>query len=111
MTAQRLRRSADVRSVLSEGRRVHGKAAVLHVQHRGDRAPARWTVVAGRKVGGAVERNRAKRRLRAVLRAAALPAGCDVVAVARRAAVTMGFPALVTEITALLARSAAGVRA
>jgi ribonuclease P protein component len=63
----------------------------LHARVRSDGLPARTTVVAGRKVGGAVARNRAKRRLRAVLSEAGermrLPDGLDVVLVAKEAAV------------------------
>lgn len=59
---------------------------------------ARWTVSAGRKVGGAVDRNRAKRRLRDAVRAVGLPGGLDVVAVARPATLTVAFPELVEQV-------------
>jgi ribonuclease P protein component len=54
-------------------------------------------VVAGRRVGNAVERNRAKRRLRAVVRSEGVPAGLDLVLVAKAAAVRVPFPLLLQE--------------
>lgn len=74
----------DVRSILRRGRRRHTELLVAHVVERGDEQPTRWAVVASRRVGNAVRRNRAKRLLR--VGATALPrAGLDVVLVARAA--------------------------
>ena len=67
---------------------------MVHARRRGDVAPARATVVAGRKVGNAVTRNRAKRRLRAALAQTPAPDGVDLVVVARQAAVDASFGAL-----------------
>lgn len=58
---------------------------MLHVRDRDDRGPARVAVVASRRVGGAVERNRAKRVLRAAAASVVLPPGVDVAIVARAA--------------------------
>jgi len=70
-------------------------------------APFRVGYTASRKVGGAVERNRAKRRLRAVVRAVmpelAAP-GHDYVVIARGATVTREFAALKDDLRAALAR-------
>src|SRR5215813_13982142 len=61
---------------------------------------------ASRKIGGAVERNRAKRRLRAAA-AAVLPLyglpGNDYVLVARRETLTRSFDGLVTDLKSALA--------
>lgn len=67
---------------------------VIHARRRDDDGPARATAVAGRKVGNAVARNRAKRRLRAALATTAVPPGHDLVIVARTAAVDAPFAAL-----------------
>jgi ribonuclease P protein component len=88
MADQRLRRSPEIRTVVRAGTRIQGTTVVVHTYRRRDQGPARWTVIAGRRVGSAVRRNRAKRRLRAVLRAQPLPPGTDVVVVAKRAAVS-----------------------
>jgi ribonuclease P protein component len=70
-------------------------------------APFRVGYTASRKVGGAVERNRAKRRLRAVVRAVmpelAAP-GHDYVVIARGATLTREFAALKDDLRAALAR-------
>ncbi len=60
---------------------------MLHVFEREDReAPPRLGLAVGRKVGGAVQRNRAKRIMRAAFRELAdtLPGGLDLVLTARR---------------------------
>ena len=62
---------------------------------------------ASRRVGNAVARNRAKRRLRAAV-AHVMPAsaqcGCDYVVIARSATLTRPFDALVGDLDAALAR-------
>ena len=50
----------------------------------GEPGPAAVGVVAGRSVGGAVVRNRARRRLREAIAQAAPPQGTDLVVVATR---------------------------
>jgi len=71
--------------VLRRGRRRAGDLVVVHVRRRDDDGPARLTAVASRRVGGAVQRNRAKRILRAAAAAVAMAPGVDVALVARRA--------------------------
>ena len=62
---------------------------------------------ASRRIGNAVARNRAKRRLRAAV-AHVMPAsaqcGCDYVVIARAAALTRPFDALLGDLAAALAR-------
>lgn len=62
-------------------------------------------VVASRKVGGAVARNRAKRRLREAIRAACVPADIDLVVVARTTALSAPMPQLVAEVSDLVGRA------
>lgn len=78
----RLRASGEVRETLSRGRRVHGEDLVAHVVRRADDEPTRVAVLASRKVGNAVRRNRARRLLR-VAGEGLPPVGLDVVLVAR----------------------------
>lgn len=85
---QRLSRSDDVRAVLRRGRRHAGDHVVVHLRRRDDDGPGRVTAVASRKVGGAVQRNRAKRVLRAAAAQVGIAPGVDVALVARPAAVS-----------------------
>ena len=95
---QRLRASREVRAVFATRRAAVSPLAVLHVRDRAVAGPARFTVVAGRKVGGAVDRNRVKRRLRAVLAELPLHDGVDYVVVGRRGALTAPFEDLRTRL-------------
>lgn len=88
---QRLRRAADFEQVRRHGRRVHCGAFVLQVLRRsthvypGGSAGCRFAVIASRRVGNAVKRNRAKRLFREILRfhQGCLPWDCDAVVVVR----------------------------
>jgi ribonuclease P protein component len=111
MIPQRLRTSSDVRAVFAARRVVHGSALAAHALLRDDAGPARVAVVAGRKVGPAVLRNRAKRRLRAALQQVDLPAGFDLVVVARSGALTEPFPALVEQVAGVITRLHTGAAA
>ena len=106
----RLTRRAEFLRAAREGRKSAEPGLVLQALRRPD-AATRLGFTATKKLGNAVVRNRAKRRLREVARLglAARPApGWDLVLIAREATVTLPFAALLEAFEAALAR--AGVR-
>lgn len=80
-----IRSSTEIDRLFREGARAaHPLLLVIASPARAASAPGRVAFVAGRKLGNAVARNRAKRVLRACCRRAGGPwAGTDVVLVAR----------------------------
>ncbi len=83
----RLSRSRDFDAVFRKGRSVSTRYLVLYAFPREDDADgeARLGLAVSRQLGGAVERNRLKRRLRAAYDELepSLPAGDDYVLIAR----------------------------
>lgn len=92
-------------------RRKDGDAVSANVDapHIGDAAGigdvSRVTVVAGRRLGNAVTRNRAKRRLRAAVAETALPPGFDFVVTARPEALTADYAVLCRTVAAAVTRA------
>lgn len=74
-------------------RRAAGAVVVL--TSRGSEGPPQVAFVAGREVGNAVRRNRAKRRLRAAMERVRLRDGMTYVVIARRGAPDAPFDRLV----------------
>lgn len=95
-SGQRLRRNADFCTVRENGRRIDCGAFLLTWYQRttGPSAIPRVGVVASRAaVGGAVQRNLAKRRLREIYRQhqGLVPAGLDLVLTARSSLLRLEF--------------------
>jgi ribonuclease P protein component len=88
----RLSRSAEFDRVYRQGRSVANRYLVLYAFPRSPDEPPRVGFSVGSKVGGAVERNHVKRLLREACarQADVLPAGHDIVVVARAAARELG---------------------
>jgi len=103
---QHLRRPGDFRTVREQGRPIDcGAFTLWFFQRTASPAPTdqpRLGVVASiASVGAAVQRNRAKRRLRALFRAhqALVPPGSDLLLVARAAVNRLDYPALAQKFT------------
>lgn len=67
MVTGRLRKTCDIRRVFRHGTLHRGRLLRLYVLPQPTEVGVRFTVVAGAKVGGAVCRNRLKRRLREIV--------------------------------------------
>ena len=93
-----LRSSASFRTVLTTGRRRRAGDLVI-VRAVGQPGNVRFGLVTGRRIGSAVVRNRAKRRLREAIRAAGLPEGYDFVVIAGSTVPEVPFSTLVAWIS------------
>ncbi|HKY48431.1 MAG TPA: ribonuclease P protein component [Acidimicrobiia bacterium] len=93
-----LRSSASFRTVLATGRRRRVGDLVI-VGAVGQPGSVRYGLVTGRRIGSAVVRNRAKRRLREAIRATGLPDGYDFVVIAGPTVPHVPFSTLVTWIS------------
>jgi ribonuclease P protein component len=91
--ADRLLHSREFQHVTRQGRRAASDAFVVLVVVDGAGGRPRLGVTVSRRVGNAVVRNRVKRRIREWFRRERehLPAGAEVVVIARREAALLGF--------------------
>src|SRR4051794_26274602 len=105
----RIRKRPEFTAVQNHGRRVATKYMTVLAQ------PATGTsdrlgIIASRRLGGAVVRNRAKRRLREVFRHQSAPAdsqahcALDLVVIPRRELVSAPFPAIAEDFRAAVHR-------
>jgi ribonuclease P protein component len=101
--AERIRRRPEFERIYSEGARIHGRFMTLFVLANGGTAP-RFGVAATKKLGSAVERNRAKRLSREVFRRHKMAAGLDIVIVPRREMLDAPFSSLEADYDAALDR-------
>ena len=104
---QRLRQRADFLSAAT-GLKLPTPAFVLQSRERGDDGPVRVGFTVSRKVGNAVQRNRARRRLREVVRLADpawMSAGHDYVLVGRQGALKLPFDRIQDDFKGALRRA------
>lgn len=103
----RLSRAGEFARLRREGTSFHGRLMVLSVMKAEPGSETRVGFVTSRRVGGAVVRNRVRRRLREAVRAVRprLRRGWWLVLVARQAAGRASFEAIRAEWLALAQRS------
>lgn len=110
--SSRLRRHSDYQRVYAGSRKQFSQSMTYFVVEQPEAqvdSPARVGLTAGRVLGKAVERNRIKRRMRAVVRRhlGTLPAGLDVILHPRKSVMTVKFEVLDREVGTIFARIAA----
>jgi ribonuclease P protein component len=103
---KRLKHRADFLAAAAAAK-VSTKAFVLQVRDRREDGPPRVGFTVSKKVGNAVERNRVRRRLREIVKLAAMGAtrpGHDYVLIGRRAGLTAPFVGLVEDFKSAVRR-------
>ena len=80
---EHIRRRAEFQQVYEQGARIRGRFSTLFLLAN-KLSIGRLGIAATRKLGGAVQRNRAKRLIREVFRRNNMAAGFDVVVVPKR---------------------------
>lgn len=102
--SSRLLRHADFQAVYKEGQKYFSANVTVFFRRRQDGAGPRIGFTVGKVLGGAVERNRIRRRLRAAVQRhlAELPLPVDIVIHPRKAVLAMNFAQLDTEIEQVL---------
>lgn len=103
-----LRKRTAVQAVFAQGNRFSDRRLVVYVLPTG-LDTRRCAVAAGRKLGGAVQRNRARRRLREAFRQERKEylLGCDIVLLARSEALTASYGEICASLRTQLARGQA----
>src|SRR5579863_4218519 len=105
---ERLRRRGDFRAA-ANGARSANRAFVLQARYRGDQGAVRVGFTVTRQMGGAVERNRIRRRLREAVRLSAaggaMCPGHDYVLIGRRPALAATFTEMTQALHAALTRA------
>ena len=99
----RIRRRPEFERIYKAGAKIHGRLMTIFVMANGTDQP-RLGVAATRKLGSAVERNRAKRRARELFRRRRKVGGLDIVIVPRREMLDAPFANLEAEYATLLGR-------
>ena len=100
---ERIRRRADFQQAYEHGARVHGRYSTLFIlPNKLD--VGRLGIAATKKLGGAVQRNRAKRLIREVFRHNKIASGFDVVVVPKRELLQATLTVLEADYRSLLER-------
>ena len=101
--AERVRRRPEFERAYGSGVKVHGRFMTVFLVPNGGQQ-SRLGIAATRKLGSAVERNKAKRRSRELFRRHKIAGGLDIVIVPRRDLLDAPFTSLEADYVAALAR-------
>lgn len=104
--AEHIRKRSEFERVYKQGLKASGRFMTLFLL-RNDRPVSRLGIAATRKLGGAVQRNRAKRLAREIYRRHKPPVGLDLVVIPRREFLDVEFASLEAEYRSIVARRAA----
>ncbi len=101
----RLLKHSDFQAVYKQGRKTFSGNMTAFYRERNDGVIARVGLAVGRVLGGAVQRNRIKRRMRAAVQPnlGEITRSLDVVLHPRKAVLTMNFAELKAEVQKLFA--------
>jgi len=101
--AEHIRRRSDFKQIYERGARIHSRYTTVFILANG-LAIGRLGIAATKKLGGAVQRNRAKRLIREVFRRNNIAKGFDIVIIPKRELLDASFTAFETDYRALLER-------
>jgi ribonuclease P protein component len=104
--AERIRKRSEFERVYKQGLKTSGRFMTLFLLRNG-RPTSRLGIAATRKLGGAVQRNRAKRLAREIYRRHKPPAGLDLVVIPRPEFLKVEFANLEAEYQSIVSRRAA----
>jgi ribonuclease P protein component len=104
---ERIRRRPEFQQVYERGARIHSRFSTVFLLANGSTV-GRLGIAATRKLGGAVERNRAKRLIREVFRRNKIAPGFDVVVIPKRDLLEASLDALEADYRNLVERRLRG---
>jgi ribonuclease P protein component len=102
----RLRRAGEIAFLRRKGRAIHCATISAFVAAPSSDGAVRIGIVASKAVGGAVVRNRVKRRIRGALDALAVPPANRMLFVAKPSAGAVPFAVLAADVASAVSRSA-----
>jgi ribonuclease P protein component len=100
---ERIRRRPEFQQVYNQGVRLHSRYATVFMLPNGV-AVGRLGITATRKIGGSVQRNRAKRLIREVFRRNKIAPGFDVVVIPKRELLDASLSVLEADYRNIIAR-------
>jgi ribonuclease P protein component len=101
--AERIRRRAEFQTVYARGVRLHSRYSTVFILSNAC-GVGRLGIAATKKLGGAVQRNRAKRLIREAFRRNKIASGFDVVVIPKRELLDASLSTLETDYRVLLER-------